>query len=63
MEKKGRRKKLLTPSIQMAELADELGLTMAEVSLAWLIAQPGVTSVIAGARRASHARTSARQLV
>ena len=32
------------------EIAEELGRPMAEVSLAWLLHQPGVTSVLAGAR-------------
>ena len=38
----------------------ELGLSMADIALAWLIAQPGVTSVIAGARNAEQARGIAR---
>jgi methylglyoxal reductase len=34
--------------------AAELGLTTAQASLAWLIAQPGVTGVIAGSRNPAH---------
>lgn len=32
--------------------------TLAQVALAWLLAEPGVTSVIAGARTAEHARAN-----
>ncbi len=35
----------------IAKIAKELGETMATVALAWLIAQPGVTSAIVGARK------------
>ncbi|MCL5998949.1 MAG: aldo/keto reductase [Chloroflexi bacterium] len=38
------------------QIAGEMGQPMANVALAWLIAQPGVTSVIAGARDAGQAR-------
>ncbi|WP_273654494.1 aldo/keto reductase [Cellulomonas fimi] len=34
--------------------AAELGLTAAQASLAWLLAQPGVTGVIAGSRNPAH---------
>lgn len=44
---------------QIMALSDESGISMSDLSLGWLIAQPGVTSVIAGARRAEHARTTA----
>ena len=36
---------------ELGRIADELGATMADVSLAWLIAQPGVTAAVMGARR------------
>ncbi len=42
------------------QIAGELGQPMADIGLAWLIAQPGVTSVIAGARDAAQARGIAR---
>jgi aryl-alcohol dehydrogenase-like predicted oxidoreductase len=42
------------------QIAAEINLAMADVSLAWLIAQPGVTSVIAGARNAEQAGGIAR---
>jgi myo-inositol catabolism protein IolS len=38
------------------KIAAEINQPMADVALAWLIAQPGVTSVIAGARNAEQAR-------
>jgi len=40
-------------------IAEELGEPMNRISLAWLLAQPGVTSVIAGARNAEQARENA----
>ncbi len=42
------------------DIADGLGEPMADVSLAWLAAQPGVSSVIAGGRNADQARRNAR---
>lgn len=41
-------------------IADGLGQPMANVALAWLLAQPGVASVIAGARDPQQARRNAR---
>lgn len=43
----------------IAAVAKELGTTMATLSLAWVMAQPGVTSVIAGARRADQVTRNA----
>jgi aryl-alcohol dehydrogenase-like predicted oxidoreductase len=40
--------------------ADRLGVTPAEVALAWTVAQPGVTSAIAGSRNPQHVRENAR---
>jgi aryl-alcohol dehydrogenase-like predicted oxidoreductase len=37
-------------------IADRQGITMAQLVLAWNVAQPGVTSAIAGSRDADHAR-------
>lgn len=42
------------------QLAVEIGIPMADLSLAWLMAQPGVTSVIAGARNREQATGIAR---
>ncbi len=36
------------------EIADELGVTMAELALAWVISRPGVVSAISGARKPEH---------
>ncbi len=44
---------------QIRQIADELGEPMANVSLAWLLAQEGVTSVIAGGRNPDQARSNA----
>ncbi len=40
-------------------IAGELGITMAQLALAWNAAQPGVTSAIAGSRNPDHARDNA----
>lgn len=38
----------------VADVADELGVAQAEVALAWLLAQPGITAPIVGATKLSH---------
>ena len=43
---------------RIREIAEALGESMTRISLAWLLAQRGVTSVIAGARNAEQARTN-----
>lgn len=40
-------------------IADGIGITMAQLALAWNVAQPGVTSAIAGSRNHDHARDNA----
>jgi aryl-alcohol dehydrogenase-like predicted oxidoreductase len=40
-------------------IADRLGITLAQLALAWNVAQPGVTSAIAGSRNPDHARDNA----
>jgi aryl-alcohol dehydrogenase-like predicted oxidoreductase len=40
-------------------IAERLGVTMAQLALAWNFAQPGVTSAIAGSRDPGHARDNA----
>jgi aryl-alcohol dehydrogenase-like predicted oxidoreductase len=40
-------------------IAERLGITMAQLALAWNVAQPGVTSAIAGSRDPGHARDNA----
>ncbi|MFH1009312.1 MAG: aldo/keto reductase [Candidatus Latescibacterota bacterium] len=45
---------LAFPALEkLRSLSERLGATMAQVSLAWLLAQPGVTTVIAGAKNRS----------
>ncbi len=44
---------------RVRQVAERLGLPMAQVALAWLIRRAGVTSVIAGARSAQQARENA----
>ncbi len=44
---------------RMGGIAEKHGATTAQVSLAWLVSQPGVTSVLAGTRTPEHIRDSA----
>lgn len=44
----------------LIEIADARGVSAAEVALAWLLARPGVTSVIAGARTEGQLRVNLR---
>jgi aryl-alcohol dehydrogenase-like predicted oxidoreductase len=43
----------------LRKIADRLGATVAQVALAWVWHQPGVTSAIAGSRNPSHVRQNA----
>ena len=43
----------------MRPIAERLGVSMAELALAWNWHQPGVTSAIAGSRNADHVRANA----
>jgi myo-inositol catabolism protein IolS len=45
---------------QIRTICEEIGQPMATVALAWLLHQPGVTSVIAGARRPGQIRQTAQ---
>ncbi|MBV9468071.1 MAG: aldo/keto reductase [Abitibacteriaceae bacterium] len=45
---------------QIRQIAQEIGQPMADVSLAWLLQQPAVTSVITGGRNAEQARLNVR---
>lgn len=45
---------------QIREAARDLGEPMASVALSWLVMQPGVASVLVGARNAAQARRNAR---
>ena len=44
---------------EIRRVAGELGQPMGRVAMAWLLAQPGVTSVVAGARNAAQAAENA----
>lgn len=39
---------------QLRPIAEETGLTLAQLAIAWVLHQPGVTSAIVGSRNASH---------
>ena len=43
----------------MKPVAERLGITLAQLALAWNVAQQGVTSAIAGSRSPAHVRTNA----
>lgn len=43
----------------IAKVAERIGVTTAQLALAWNVAQPGVTSAIAGSRDPSHVRSNA----
>jgi aryl-alcohol dehydrogenase-like predicted oxidoreductase len=43
----------------MQPIAERLGISIAQLALAWNLAQPGVTSAIAGSRSPAHARHNA----
>jgi aryl-alcohol dehydrogenase-like predicted oxidoreductase len=43
----------------IAKVADRVGVTTAQLALAWNAAQPGVTSAIAGSRNPDHVRSNA----
>ena len=40
-------------------IAERLGITLAQLTLAWTIHQPGVTAAIAGSRNPEHVRENA----
>jgi aryl-alcohol dehydrogenase-like predicted oxidoreductase len=44
---------------RLRPIADGLGITLAQLALAWCHHQPGVTSAIAGSRDPGHARANA----
>lgn len=45
---------------RLSPLADELGMSMAQLALAWCLRQPGVSSVIVGVTRASQLEDNAK---
>ncbi len=44
---------------RLRPVAERLGITLAQLALAWNIAQPGVTAAIAGSRNPTHVRANA----
>ncbi|MDQ1616267.1 MAG: hypothetical protein QOJ60_2206 [Actinomycetota bacterium] len=44
----------------LAPLAERVGATSAQLALAWVLHQPGVTAAIAGSRNDAHTRTNAK---
>ncbi|MBC8443458.1 aldo/keto reductase [PVC group bacterium] len=52
----GAEEEVFTAVAEIRQIADGLGQPMANVSLAWLLAQEGITSVIAGGRNAKQAQ-------
>ncbi|CAN5143333.1 aldo/keto reductase [soil metagenome] len=44
---------------ELRPIADRLGVTLAQLALAWVVHQPGVTAAIAGSRSAGHVRDNA----
>jgi voltage-dependent potassium channel beta subunit len=45
---------------KLSEIADDLGITTGELSLAWLLHQPGISSVITGATKSAHVTSNLR---
>lgn len=58
--KPGAREAHLRKVEKLRAVAERLGVSRAELALAWVIAHPGVTGAIAGSRRAGHVTQNAR---
>lgn len=56
----GCQEKVFAAIAQLAAIAAELGQPLGRLSMAWLLRQPGVTAVVAGARNAAQAAENAR---
>ena len=54
-----KRERSLTVVEALRPIAERLGLTVAQLALAWNIHQPGVTAAIAGSRNPEHVRSNA----
>ncbi|MEW6060171.1 MAG: aldo/keto reductase [Actinomycetota bacterium] len=59
MFKPGRIERSLAVAGAMRPIADRLGVTLAQLALAWNFHQPGVTAAIAGSRNPEHVRSNA----
>jgi aryl-alcohol dehydrogenase-like predicted oxidoreductase len=55
----GNRERSLAVVDAIRPIAERLGATVAQVALAWNVAQPGVTAAIAGSRNPEHTRANA----
>lgn len=55
----GKLERSLAVADRLRPLADRLGISVAQLSLAWAVHQPGVTAAIAGSRNPDHARENA----
>jgi aryl-alcohol dehydrogenase-like predicted oxidoreductase len=55
----GKKERSLAVVDALRPIADRLGITLAQLSLAWVVHQPGVTAAIAGSRNPEHARENA----
>lgn len=58
--KPNNRQRVLDALAKVQPIADGHGATLAQVSIAWIIAQPGVTSAIVGARNAAQVADNAK---
>jgi methylglyoxal reductase len=56
---RGKKERSLTVVEGMRPIADRLGITVAQLALAWTVHQPGVTAAIAGSRNPDHVRQNA----
>jgi aryl-alcohol dehydrogenase-like predicted oxidoreductase len=54
------REKHLEVVAALAPIAERRQVSLAEIALAWVVGQPGITGAIAGTRRESHVRANAR---
>jgi aryl-alcohol dehydrogenase-like predicted oxidoreductase len=55
----GKRERSLAVVDALRPIADRLGITVAQLALAWVVHQPGVTAAIAGSRNPKHVRENA----
>ncbi|HEY5171666.1 MAG TPA: aldo/keto reductase, partial [Acidimicrobiia bacterium] len=55
----GRLERSLAVAEQLRTLADDWGLTMSQLAIAWCLHQPGVTAALAGTKNVDHARSNA----
>lgn len=53
---------ILSLTRQLAEVADELGLTLAQMSIAWILKNPNVSTVITGASKISQLEENVKAL-